>query len=173
MLALRPRLRRFAYGLSGSLAEADDIVQATYQRAIERIWQWRPDSRLDSWMLAIAHRIWIDLIRRESGRRRSLASSGQLQTNGGAVLDGARAVEARILLEDVRRIVMRLPEEQKGALLLVGVEGLSYIEAARVLGIPIGTLTSRLARGREALRAALEGREPAGNRGPESLEARS
>ena len=143
-----------------------------YQRAIERIWQWRPDSRLDSWMLTIAHRIWIDVIRRETGRHRNLAVSSGPEVTGGAVLDGARAVEARILLEDVRRIVMRLPEEQKAALLLVGVEGLSYIEAARVLGIPVGTLTSRLARGRDALRTALEGRGPT-DRGSESLEARS
>jgi RNA polymerase sigma-70 factor (ECF subfamily) len=157
MLALRPRLRRFAAGLSGSLDVADDIVQATYERAIERLDQWQDGTRLDSWMLKIAHNVWLDRTRRDAVRRRAVL----LPLDADALADGARVVDARTTLADVRRIMERLPDEQRAALLLVAVEGLSYLEAAAVMNVPIGTLTSRLARARLALKAALATPDPA------------
>lgn len=156
LLALRPRLRRFACGLTGSLEEADDLVQAVYQRAIERHWQWEPGTRLQSWVFKIAHSLWI------SGKRHAAVRAGRGEPVDPDTLigaDGERAIQARLTLADVRRLVAGLPAEQRGALMLVAVEGLSYAEAADVLGIPAGTVASRVARARLALAAALDGAE--------------
>ena len=156
LVALQPRLRRFAYGLAGSLDEADDLVQAGYERALTRLHQWKPGTRLDSWMYRIVQSIWVNRYR--AGRVRGehyepidpdLCSAGNLDTE----------VEAQLTLEAVRRFVTQLPDEQRSALLLVSVEGLSYRDAAAVLGIPEGTLTSRLARARAALRTQVDGEQ--------------
>lgn len=160
LLALRPRLRRFACGLAGSLEEGDDLVQATYQRAIERIAQWQPGTRLDSWVFRIAHSIWVSRLRHAAVR----AGRGEPVDPDSLVgSDGQRALDARLQLADVRRLVAELPEEQRVALMLVAVDGMSYAEASQVLGVPPGTLASRLARARSALAAAMEG-EPAPER---------
>ena len=159
LLALRPRLRRFACGLTGSLDEADDLVQAVYQRAIERHWQWEPGTRLQSWVFKIAHSVWI------SGKRHAAVRAGRgVPVDPDTLIgtDGERAMQARLTLADVRRLVADLPGEQRGALMLVAVEGLSYAEAADVLGIPAGTVASRVARARLALATALDGAEAAG-----------
>jgi RNA polymerase sigma-70 factor (ECF subfamily) len=158
LLALRPRLRRFACGLTGSLEEADDLVQAVYERALQRLWQWQPGTRLDSWMFKITHSVWI------SRRRRAAVRAGWGQPVDPDTLmgcDGERAVGTRLMLADVHRLIAALPPEQRAALMLVAVDGLSYAEAAAVLGVPAGTLASRVARARLALAAALDGQESA------------
>ncbi len=158
LLALRPRLRRFACGLTGSLEEADDLVQAVYKRAIQRLWQWQPGTRLDSWMFKITHSLWV------SGRRRAAVRAGRGEPVDPDTLmgcDGERAVDTRLMLAEVRRFIAALPQEQRAALMLVAVDGLSYAEAAQVLGVPAGTLASRVARARLALVAALDGQEGA------------
>lgn len=156
LVALQPRLRRFAYGLTGSRDGADDLVQAAYERAITRIHQWRPGSRLDSWMYRIIQSIHINQVRAERVRGSHLAPIDPDRQIG---TDGVRESEARLTLEAVRREIGRLPEEQRAVLLLVAVEGQSYQEAAAVLGLPIGTVTSRLARARMALREYVYGPE--------------
>ncbi len=153
MLALLPRLRRFAYGLTGSIEEGDDLVQATCERAIGRIETWEPGTRLDSWMYRIARNTFFNWRRAGKVRAEYLQRIDPEQHDR---VDGARAMEARLTLERARDCIARLPEEQRSVLLLVTVEGLAYKEAAEVLELPIGTVTSRLARARLALSALME-----------------
>lgn len=154
MLALMPRLRRFAYGLTGSIDEGDDLVQATYERAIDRIATWEAGTRLDSWMYRVARNIYFNWCR--AGRVRSEYLQA-VETEPLGTHDGPRAIEAHLTLALARDCIARLPEEQRMVLLLVSVEGLAYKEVAEVLDLPIGTVNSRLARARLALRALIEG----------------
>ena len=152
LIAVLPRLRRFARGLAGSVVEADDLVQAACERALARRHQFQEGTRFDSWMFRIVQTIWIDQVRARNARR----EDGEL---GGGRLgsdEPVRRVEARLSLGEVRRAVERLPADQRAALLLVTVDGLSYREAAAVVGVPVGTIMSRLARARVALQAQLE-----------------
>jgi RNA polymerase sigma-70 factor (ECF subfamily) len=160
MVALLPRLRRFAYSLSGSMDEADDLVQAACERALARLRQYEPGTQLASWMFRLIQTIWIDRMRYE-GRRRKVSGDGVMET----IAFDARIheqAEARGLLEIVRREVSRLSEDQRSVLALVVVEGMSYQQAADTLGVKIGTIMSRLARARLKLAAAIDARE-AGN----------
>jgi len=152
MIALLPRLRRFAHALARSPADADDLCQATVERALKARAQWQPGTRLDSWMYRIMRNQWIDETRAK-GRRDATFAPEEAGAHVGD--DGARQAELRLELTDLDRAMNRLPAEQREAVALVLVEGLAYKEAAEVLGLPIGTLTSRLSRGREALIAAM------------------
>jgi RNA polymerase sigma-70 factor (ECF subfamily) len=145
---LLPRLRRFARALAGHPADADDLVQITVERALTRRSQWIAGSRLDSWMMRILKNAWIDETR-SRGRKRTVAADNDAleRAPDPAVASADMRIEAMAL----RQAMGRLPEEQRLAVALVLVEGLSYAEAAEVLEIPAGTLTSRLARGRMAL----------------------
>jgi RNA polymerase sigma-70 factor, ECF subfamily len=152
LIAVLPRLRRFARGLTGSTVEADDVVQAACERALARQHQFQEGTRFDSWMFRIVQTIWIDQIRaREVRREEGEIVEGRLGTD-----EPVRRVEARLSLGEIRRAVDRLPADQRAALLLVTVEGLSYKEAAAVAAVPIGTIMSRLARARVALLQQLE-----------------
>ncbi len=146
---LLPRLRRFARVITRNVQDADDLVQSAVEKALARAAQWRPGSRLDSWMFGIMKNAWIDEIRARRRRDRVHAP----EEAGAAVGDASAA--ARDIALSVQAAMARLPEEQRLAIALVLVEGLSYKEAAETLGIPIGTLTSRLARGRETLQTLL------------------
>ena len=159
MVALLPRLRRFACGLTGSRADADDLVQGAALRALERIGQWQPGTRLDSWMFRILQNLWIDQLRERRGREVTMEPEDLAARSVG---DAAREQEARLALGEVRREVAKLPPEQCAVLMLVTVEGVSYREAAEILEIPIGTVMSRLARARLALGRAIEGGAAAG-----------
>jgi len=159
LIAVLPRLRRFARGLAGSVVEADDLVQAASERALARRHQFQEGTRFDSWMFRIVQTIWIDQIRARKVRREDAELSGVKLGSDEPV----RRLEARLSLGDVRRAVACLPTDQRAALLLVTVDGLSYKEAAAVVGVPVGTIMSRLARARVALQAQLEaGGGPAG-----------
>lgn len=151
---LLPRLRRLARVLAREAADADDLVQATVERALVHRDQWRPGTRLDSWMFRIMKNAWIDESRSRSRRGKVFAPEEQGQMVG---RDGAAEMDARLVAGDVERAMARLPDDQRLAVALVLVDGLSYKEAAEVLEVPQGTLTSRLVRGRMALLADLEG----------------
>ena len=151
---LLPRLRRLARVLARDLTDADDLVQATVERALIHQEQWRPGTRLDSWMFRIMKNAWIDESRSRTRRGRVFIPEEQGETIG---LNGAAAMEARLAASDVEKAMGRLPEEQRLAVALVLVDGLSYKEAAEVLEVPQGTLTIRLVRGRMALLAELDG----------------
>lgn len=155
-----PRLRRFARGLTGSTVEADDLVQAACERALARRHQFQEGTRFDSWMFRIVQTIWIDQIRARTVRK----EDGELAEDRLGSDEPVRRVEARLALDEVRRAVERLPPDQRSALLLVTVEGLSYREAAEVMEVPVGTIMSRLARARMALQVQLESGAGVGRR---------
>lgn len=148
---LLPRLRRFARVITRDVADADDLVQVAVEKALARAAQWRPGSRLDSWMFGIMKNAWIDEVRARRRRERVHAPE-----EAGATV-GESSAAARDIALSVQAAMARLPEDQRMAIALVLVEGLSYRDAAESLGIPMGTLTSRLSRGREALQALLGG----------------
>src|SRR5262252_9628570 len=152
LIAVLPRLRRFARGLTGSVVEADDLVQAACERALARQHQFQEGTRFDSWMFRIVQTIWIDQVRSRDVRK----EGGEIAEGRLGSDESVRRVEARLALQEVRRAVDRLPPDQRTALLLVTVDGLSYKEAAEVVQVPVGTIMSRLARARIALQLHLE-----------------
>lgn len=158
LIALLPRLRRFAYGLTGSLDEGDDLVQAACERALSRLDLWQPGTRLDSWMFKIVQNLWFSRARR-FGRRVDYGPDNDLDLVRGG--DVATETEARLMLGSVNQRIGALPEDQREVLLLVSVDGMSYREAAEILGVPIGTIMSRLARARIALGRSLDQPRPA------------
>lgn len=152
-----PALRRFAWSLLRDQHAADDLVQDCLERALGHWHLRRPDGDLKAWLFTILHHTYI------SGRRRDARRSRLLGDLAG-VADQAtspHAPEAVVQLSQVLRHLDALSEEQRVALLLIGVEGLGYEEAARVLDVPVGTVMSRLSRGRERLRRQMEGSAPA------------
>jgi RNA polymerase sigma-70 factor (ECF subfamily) len=153
LVAVLPRLRRFARGLTGSAVEADDLVQAACERALSRQEQFQEGTRFDSWMFRIVQTIWIDQIRARGVRKEESDELGMERLGSD---EPVRRIEARLQLAEAREALRHLPEEQRVALLLVTVEGLSYKEAAEVAGVPIGTIMSRLARARIALQSRID-----------------
>ena len=154
IVELVPRLRRFARSLAGNAADADDLVQDTVERALRNLHQWEDGTKLDSWMFRIAKNVWIDRMR--AAKVRSVAPL-EAAENASAV-DGTRGAEARLTFADTVRALAELPEEQRVVVALVAIDGMSYRDAANVLEVPIGTLTSRLARARIAMAERVTGR---------------
>jgi RNA polymerase sigma-70 factor (ECF subfamily) len=152
LVAVLPRLRRFARGLTGSAAEADDLVQAACERALTRSHQFQEGTRFDSWMFRIVQTIWIDQLRARDVRKEESEVAEERLGSDAPV----RRIEARLALSEVREAIELLPPDQRSTLMLVTVEGLSYKEAAEVAGVPVGTIMSRLARARMALQQRLD-----------------
>jgi RNA polymerase sigma-70 factor (ECF subfamily) len=149
IVELLPRLRRFARSLSRHQHDADDLVQSAVERAWKNLEQLKPGANLASWMFGIMKNAFID-DRRARGRRGEVA----LPEDSGEH-PAVSPVDMQTSMWSVSKAMSALPEDQRLAIALVLVEGMSYKEAAEVLEIPIGTLTSRLARGRTALATAL------------------
>lgn len=143
-----PRLRGYARALTRDAASADDLVQAALLRAYERASTYRPGNSLRSWLLSIVHNLFIDQKRRETSEQKRNARLSQL--NEGLVAQGEQ--EAAVRLAEVAARFAALPGEHRAVLSLIGVQGLSYQEAATTLGVPVGTVMSRLHRARAALR---------------------
>ena len=154
LIDLLPRLRRLARALTPQGADADDLVQTTLERGLRRRGQWLPGTRLDAWMFTIMKNAWIDETRARTRQQRRAAPPEAADTVADPLVP---SLELRLEGEAVRRAIARLPEDQRLAVALVLVEGLSYSEAAEVMEAPVGTLTSRLGRGRAALMAELSG----------------
>lgn len=150
MLALLPRLRRFAAGLARDPADGDDLCQATVMRALDRRGQWQPGTRLDSWMMTMMRNMWIDEQRARKRRGETFVAA-----EAGLGVGAGGGQEQAVELGVIDRALRTLPDEQREAVLLVLVEGYSYKEAADIVGCPVGTLNSRLVRGRDALLARL------------------
>jgi len=147
LVLLYPRLRRFAIRLAGSPIKADDLVQDACERALSRQHQWQRGTRLDSWLYRIIYNCWTDEQRSARVRKTApLEDAANIPAD-----EGERVIDARLILEVVCRELDNLPDEQRAVLVLVCIKGLSYREVAAILGIPIGTVMSRLARGRLAL----------------------
>ncbi len=144
---LMPRLWRFALRLTQHQADAEDLVQRSYLRALERRHQWQPGTSLVSWVFAIMHSIWMNELRSAQRRREgSLAADQEFDD----VIEPSTSAdpEYKLMCKQVVQAVNALPEAQRIVMTLVAVEGLSYREAADVLDVPIGTVMSRLARAR-------------------------
>ena len=149
-MALLPRLRRFAHGLSRNSADADDLTQATIERALRSRDQWQAGTRLDSWSYRIMRNLWIDTARSQS--RRAMREAPEEE--GLAVGEDPRdAMDAAVDLRRIMSAMSRLPDEQREIVALILVEGFGYREVSEMLGLPIGTVSSRLVRGRTALLA--------------------
>ncbi|WP_067734874.1 sigma-70 family RNA polymerase sigma factor [Novosphingobium naphthalenivorans] len=148
LTALLPRLRRFARGLTHDAADADDLCQQTIERALKSRQQWQEGTRLDAWVYRIMRNQWIDETRARKRRSQTFVHEDEGMNVGNAAHHEA---ENLVELGNVGRALARLPEEQREAVVLVLVEGFAYKEAAEIIGVPQGTLTSRLGRGREAL----------------------
>jgi RNA polymerase sigma-70 factor (ECF subfamily) len=148
LTALLPRLRRFARSLAHDAADADDLCQQTVERALRSRQQWQEGTRLDAWVYKIMRNQWIDESRARKRRSQTFAHEDEGALIG---IAGDRDAENRVELANVDRALARLPDDQREAIVLVLVEGFSYKEAADIIGVPQGTLTSRLGRGREAL----------------------
>jgi RNA polymerase sigma-70 factor (ECF subfamily) len=144
-----PHLRRYARALTGNETAAEDLVQDTLERAWTRIMLWRPNSNIRAWLFTIMHNIYVNQLK-AAARARS-QKDNPLEANP----EVPAAQENWLELRDLSNALQRLPYEQREVLLLVGLEQLSYEEAAKVLRIPVGTVMSRLSRGREQLRSMM------------------
>lgn len=150
LAALLPRLRRFAHALARNPTDADDLAQMAVERALRSRAQWQPGTRLDSWLYKIIRNLWIDSVRARSRRERSEAPEAEVETVGH---DPRTAMDASIELKRVMAAMQRLPDEQREVVALILIEGFGYRETAEMLDLPIGTVSSRLVRGRTALLA--------------------
>ncbi len=149
--ALIPRLRRYARALTRDVVAADDLVQDCLARALGKIHLWQPGTDLHAWLFTILHHQHLSLARRDARQRTSI----ELQkVNLSSTLSPTQAL--RLELRDLERALAKLPEEQRSVILLVGLEGMGYEEAASVVNLPVGTVRSRVSRGRETLRILTE-----------------
>ena len=149
ILALIPRLERFARALTHDVVSADDLVQDCLARALEKIHMWEPGTDLRAWLFTILYRQHISHTRRDARRREGV----ELQESDASLMLPPNQT-ARLELRDLERGLAKLPEEQRSVILLVGLEGMDYAEAAAAVNAPLGTVRSRIARGRESLRKA-------------------
>jgi RNA polymerase sigma-70 factor (ECF subfamily) len=149
-----PRLRRYARALAGDQHAADDLVQDTLERAINKHHLWRPGSDLRAWLFAIMHNVFVNQLRARAAHPEAALDEDDLPA--------VPSVQGeRLEIRDLEGALALLPPEQREIVLLVGLEQLSYAEVAKALDIPIGTVMSRLFRGRERLRALLTGAQVA------------
>src|ERR1700674_4897200 len=142
-----PRLRRYARALARDVAAADDLVQDCLARALGKLHLWQDGTDLRAWLFTILHNQYVNQVRR--GVREG-AAVGLSETE--PMLTRAPHQGKRLELRDLESAIAQLPEEQRSVILLVGLEGMRYEEVAAVLDVPVGTIRSRLSRGREALR---------------------
>jgi len=151
-----PRLRRYARALAGNRDDADDLVQDTLERAWSRSALWRGVVDMRAWLFGIMHNLHVDALRR--GRLATVPFDAD--TPEGAL---APSQGERLAVLDLQAALERLPADQREVVLLVALEDMAYADIARTLGVPIGTVMSRLSRGRERLRALIDGQAlPAG-----------
>lgn len=153
ILAEIPRLRRYARALLGDRAAADDLVQDTLERAWSRLHQWRVGSNMRAWLFGIMHNLRVDQLRRPALSAHSIDMDDfELPT---------RPTQTDELeVRDIESALNQLADEQREVLLLVALEEMSYAEIAATLDIPLGTVMSRLSRGRERLRLVMDGQQP-------------
>ncbi|HTT78744.1 MAG TPA: sigma-70 family RNA polymerase sigma factor [Stellaceae bacterium] len=150
---LIPALRRYARALMRDPSEADDLVQDCLEHAISRWRQRRADGNACAWIFTILHNLAINRLRQAAHRGRHVS----IEDAGDASPSSPATQEDALRHRDILQALADLPEDQRSVVLLVSVEGLSYAEVAAVLDIPLGTVMSRLSRGRERLRQAMEG----------------
>jgi len=148
-----PRLRRYAFALTGTREGADDLTQDTLERAWRKRALWRQDSDLRAWLFTVMHNVFVNGVR--AARSVESLDDERFGVDSGQAQTAANAAESQLALAEIRTAFGRLSNEHREVLSLVGVEQMSYAEAAAVLDVPIGTVMSRLARAREQLRRLL------------------
>lgn len=148
IVAVIPRMRRFAWGLCGNAADADDLVQVALEKALTRLHQFEPGTRLDSWLFRIVQTSFLDERRKAARREETLDMEAIDRLPNGAGADNA---EQAVVARDVDSALAILSEDQRALILLVLVEGYSYQQASDTLDVPIGTIMSRLSRARKTL----------------------
>jgi RNA polymerase sigma-70 factor (ECF subfamily) len=149
-----PRLRRYARSLLGDAQQAEDLVQDCLDRAWSRMAQWQADSNMRAWLFTIMHNLYVNQVRRDSRQNdwESLAN--------GEPVDRSRQAQDRAMdLRDLEKGLARLSDNQREVLMLVCLEGMTYEQVGEILGIPTGTVMSRLHRAREELRRWLRGED--------------
>lgn len=149
LVALLPRMRRFARALAGTADRADDLVQGACERALRAQASFVPGTRLDAWMFRIIRNLWIDGLRVQGAEpwRHAPIEDAEAVTDN----DGASRMEAMLTLDKAREAILALPPEQREVVVMVCIEEMSYRDAAEMLSLPIGTVMSRLARGRRRI----------------------
>ncbi len=147
-----PRLRRSARALTRNLSTADDLVQETLMRGLLKQHLWLEGTNLRAWLFTIMHNQYVNAIRRKVREGTAVVIS---ETETEASLSVAPSQSKRLELRDLDRALTKLPEEQRAVILLVGLDGLRYDEVAEIMGVPVGTVRSRLSRGRAELRALM------------------
>ena len=151
-----PALRRYAVALLRNREDADDLVHDCLVRALDKLHTRRDDADVRAWLFAIMHNLFVSQVRRAKAR----PAGGPLDESHESTLSLRPEQESSLQWRDLLRGLAQLPADQRSVILLVSVEDLSYAEAANVLGIPIGTVMSRLARGRERLRQLTDADAP-------------
>ena len=151
LLSWVPRLRRYARALAGNRDDADDLVQDTLERAWARSALWRGVADMRGWLFSIMHNLHVD------GARRPRVATQAMDDDTPEIAMAPTQGE-RLAVLDLQAALDQLPAEQKEVVLLVALEDMAYADIAKTLGIPIGTVMSRLSRGRERLRALMDGR---------------
>lgn len=152
LIAQIPRLRRYARALVGDAARADDLVQDCLTRALPKLGSWKPGSDMRAWLFTIMHNQFVNDCRKHKTGRGLADCPVQVQADD---------AHSQVQMRDLQTGLQALPAAQREVLLLIGVEGLSYRQAAQVLDIPAGTVMSRLHRGREQLRNWMDGQSSA------------
>ena len=147
-----PRLRRYARALTRTRDRADDLVQDTLGRALIKEQFWQPGTNLRAWLFTIMHNQNVNNVRRDI-RESAVVDTGQISV---MLLPATTDPTASRQIFELERALARLPPEQRQVILLVGLEGMSYEDTAGILSVPVGTIRSRLSRGRDALRKLLD-----------------
>ena len=147
LVAVLPRLRRFAHALSRNREDADDLAQSAVERALRARSSWQPGTRLDSWLFKILRNQWIDTLRGRARKAKHEAPPEEAERAG----ESSDRLEASVELNRAMAAMQALPGEQREVVALILIEGFGYQEAANMLALPVGTVASRLARGRTAL----------------------
>lgn len=150
-----PRLRRYARALLRNVSDADDLVQDTVERAWTRRRLFKPGTRCDHWLLTIMHNLYANQVRQRATRPAEIPFDGDLP------LAAPGSPGSGLELRDLDAALARLPDDQRTVLLLVALEECSYQDAAQILGVPVGTVMSRLSRGRDRLRQLMTPAAPA------------
>jgi RNA polymerase sigma-70 factor, ECF subfamily len=161
-----PRLRRYARALLRSRDRADDLVQDTLLRALEKLHLYQPGTNLRAWLFTVMHNLYVNSHRRAARQGRTIpVEKVQLSTPASQV--------SGLELRDLERVIAALPEDQRTTLLLIGLEGMRYEDVAQICDVPIGTVRSRISRAREALRQMLKGEDSESDRRHEEAGGRT
>ncbi|TPD59919.1 sigma-70 family RNA polymerase sigma factor [Emcibacter nanhaiensis] len=153
IVALLPRLRRFSFALTSSAADADDLLQATIEKALSKYSQFQAGTDLDKWLFRMCKNTWIDEWRSRQVRGPSV---DPMDFRSELLVDGEQELVDRLSLSELNTALNKLQEDQKVLIALVAIEGHTYKEASEILEIPVGTVMSRLARARNALQDLLQ-----------------